>query len=361
MKNIKILVTGIGGGGVGEQIIKCLKMSQRNYRIFGGDMNRYSKGFMSVEKGFVLPPAKQSDNYIEAILHVCNKNDIQVLFYGSEPELKVMSDYRDTLYQNGIFVPLNPKRVIDLCLDKNKTMEWLKTNGFYTPKSICIKSIDDLTQIDFIPAVLKPSKGSGGSVNTFIAQNKEEIEMFGNYLLRLYGEYIAQEYIGRYDEEYTVGIFNDMDGNYLNSIAVKKNILTGLSNKIKLPNRTEKKQHGDFLVISSGVSQGEIGKFPEVTEECRKIAKKLRCTGPINIQCRFADDKVYVFEINPRISGTASLRAMVGYNEPDMLIRKHILDEEIDMEFKYNSGLIARGLEEVLLLDDVLNHVEEVE
>ena len=34
-----------------------------------------------------------------------------------------------------------------------------------------------------------------------------------------------------------------------------------------------------------------------------------------------------MFEINPRFSGTTSLRAMVGYNEPDVLIRHHVLGE----------------------------------
>jgi carbamoyl-phosphate synthase large subunit len=51
-----------------------------------------------------------------------------------------------------------------------------------------------------------------------------------------------------------------------------------------------------------------------------------------------------VFEINPRFSGTTSLRAMKGYNEPDCLLRKHLFGEEIKVRFDYGSGLILRSL-----------------
>ena len=54
-------------------------------------------------------------------------------------------------------------------------------------------------------------------------------------------------------------------------------------------------------------------------------------------------------EINPRFSGTTSLRAMVGFNEPDVLIRKHVLGETIEPSFDYREGVIMRGLEETFI------------
>ena len=69
----------------------------------------------------------------------------------------------------------------------------------------------------------------------------------------------------------------------------------------------------------------------------------------MNIQCRYVDGRVIVFEINPRFSGTTSLRAMVGYNEPDCLFREHVLRERVVRRFPYGSGVILRGLEETLV------------
>jgi carbamoyl-phosphate synthase large subunit len=351
------MITGIGGGGVGEQILKALKLSDLDYYLVGGDMNRNSKGLKNVDKPYILPPAS-SEAYVDTLLMLCKKHDIKALFYGSEPELKVMSKYRKVFSDHGIFIPLNPENVINICMDKNMTMEWFQKNEFTMPRNIKINRESNIDEIDFYPVVLKPSVGGGGSNNTFIARDKNELSMFSVYLLSIYNEFIAQEYVGTPESEYTVGILNDMQGNYINSIAVKKNIMSGLSNKIKVKNTSGNTKCGDMLMISSGVSQGEIGKFPEVTAECKKIAQTLGCTGPINIQCRLQDNKVYVFEINPRISGTTSLRALVGYNEPDVMIRKHILGQNIEIDFSYKSGYIARGLDEVFIESAFMDSIE---
>jgi carbamoyl-phosphate synthase large subunit len=110
------------------------------------------------------------------------------------------------------------------------------------------------------------------------------------------------------------------------------------------PNRTKKTELGPSLVISSGVSQGQIGRFPEVTNQCREIAQAIGARGPVNIQCRLVDGVVKVFEINPRFSGTTSLRAMVGYNEPDVLIQRHIYGAAIEKDFFYEEATILRSL-----------------
>ena len=64
-----------------------------------------------------------------------------------------------------------------------------------------------------------------------------------------------------------------------------------------------------------------------------------------------------VFEINPRFSGTTSLRAMAGYNEPDVLIRRHVLNEAIEPHFAYRSGVILRGLSETMLDESLVRRL----
>ncbi len=342
---MNILITGVGGGGHGAQILKALRLSKNKYRIIGTDMTKISKGLSVVDKSYIVPPAKSPD-YLDTILSICKDNDVKALFHGSEPELKVMSDNRQRIVQEGIFLPINSKKVIDTCMDKFKTIEFLIENGFSFPKTKKITNLKDLAEIDFFPIVLKPSIGGGGSANIMIVQNKEELLAFCQYLLTIYPEFIAQEYIGTPDSEYTACVLNSLEGEYINSIAVKRMIMSSLGNKIKIKNRTTRKDLGNILAISSGISQGQIGRFSEVTEQCKAIALALESKGPINIQLRFVNNKVYVFEINPRYSGTTSLRAMVGFNEPDIMIRKHLFQEKISPDFNYKEGYILRGLEE---------------
>lgn len=356
MSKINVLITGIGGGGVGEQILKCLRMSSLEFNIIGCDMNKTSKGLKMSDIPYVVPVANDQ-RYIDVMLKLCKKHDIKALFPGSEPELKVFSENRDLFQSRDIFLPLNSKKVLDICMDKNKTMDFLKHNGFSVQKYWMIQSVQDLDKVDIFPVVLKPSKASGGSVNTFIAQNKEELQLFGRYLSNIYSEYIAQEYVGKIDDEYTVGVLYGENGEYINSIAVKKNITTGLSNRTKIKNYSGREDLGEYLAISNGISQGEIGRFTEVTEPCKYIADKLGATAAINIQCRIHNQKVYVFEINPRISGTSSLRAMVGYNEPEIMIRRNILGETIKSGFEYKTGYITRGLDETFFDAEELSEI----
>jgi carbamoyl-phosphate synthase large subunit len=196
---------------------------------------------------------------------------------------------------------------------------------------------------------MKPHLSSGGSTNVFLAQEEKEYILFGTYLFGLYESFIVQEYIGTSDSEYTVGVLLDMEGNLINSIAVKKNILSGLSSKIKVSNRTGRLELGETLVVSSGVSQGEIGRFSNINEQCEAIALKMGCQGAVNIQCRLVNDVVHVFEINPRLSGTTSLRALAGYNEPEILINKYLFDINPQVHFPYKTGIIMRGLNELFI------------
>ncbi len=347
MNKINIFVTGIGGG-IGEQVLKCLAMSSFEYSVFGGDLKQVNSVFADLTGFYVLPSAKEN-NYIEVLLEKCKQNNIDILFPGSEPELQIISEHRELFKANDILVPLNPQNVIDICLDKNLTMQWLDVHSYNYPKSYKVCNSFDISKIKEFPAVLKPSIGAGGSINTYIARDKNELFFFSQYLKKFYDEYIIQEYVGSCYEEYTVGVLFDLNGEYINSIAVKKDILSNISNRIKIPNTTNKKDLGDFLAISNGISQGEIGKFPEVTKQCVDIAKKLGCRGTVNIQCRYYNNTVFIFEINPRISGTSPMRAMVGFNEPDILIRKHLLGENIIPEFEFRSAHIVRKFQEYII------------
>jgi len=356
MQPINVLVTAVGGGGLGEQITKALRLASTPYWIIGTDISPYSKGFMDVDRAEIVPTARDPE-FTGALLRLCETHQIRALLCGSEAELKVLDRDRDEFGRRGVFVPINPPSVLEVCLDKVKTARFLSAHGFSSPDFRRISSLEDLAGFSHLPAVLKPSTGGGGSANVFLAQTSQEMEMFAKYLFTIYPEFIVQEYVGRPEAEFTVGVLTAMDGALLNSIAVRRSITTALSTRINQPNRTARTDLGPRLVISNGFSQGEIGAFLEVTHPCEQIAAAIGSRGPLNVQCRLVNGKVSVFEINPRFSGTTSLRAMVGYNEPDVLIRRHVLNEHIEPHFEYRSRFILRGLSESLLDSDMIERL----
>lgn len=348
-ERIGVLITAIGGGGVGEQTLKALLLAG-GYRIVGADVRSRCAQFRLTDEAVLLPPANSPD-YIDAVLHVAQKTDVQAVFPGSEPELRVMSDNRDRIEAAGYFLPINPRRVIDTCMDKMATARFLDDHGFASPRSVQVETLDDLRQVDWFPVIIKPSVGSGGSRDCFIAQTARELELIGAYIVDRGAHIMVQEYVGTADDEYTVGVLHDMDGRFVNSIGLRRLLAGQLHTRVSVANATGRRDLGDRLVISSGVSHGYLDRFPEVTGPCEAIAAALGVTGAVNIQCRFVDGKVRVFEINPRLSGTTSLRAMVGYNEPDVLLRKHLLGETIETRFPYEGGLVMRSLSEALIGD----------
>ena len=347
--NIIVLITGVGGGGCGEQIAKALRMAKTPYTIVGTDMSPTSMGLHTVDKSYLVPPANDG-SYVSRVLDICEKENVRVLISGSEPELLKISENRSKFEERKILLLINTPNVLKTCMDKWQAHSFLETNGFDCPRSLLIGEDVDLENLanigdilGLLPVIIKPAVASGGSANVFIAQDREEFAFFVRYLRKQGLKTIVQEYVGSYDEEYTVGVSTDIsNGGLIGSIAVKRQILSGLSNKIKVKNRYPGRIREDILVISSGVSQGMIDDFPDVRHYCEEIALKIGSKGPMNIQCRKAGGRVYAFEINPRFSGTTSLRAMVGYNEPDILIRKHILGEDIS-NIEYKKGIIVLG------------------
>lgn len=343
---ISVLVTGAGGGGNGEQLVKCLKMPSCHYTVVATDQTIEAASLTGADECRVLPPASHPE-YSDALISLCDKEGIRAVFPGSEPELRRISADRGKISAHVDLLAINPKHVIDICSDKFETNVFLEKHGFPFPKSVFLTDIAQVKEIDFFPVVLKPTVG-GGSQHVYLAQDINELNLLVGYLLNYFNHFLVQEYVGKVDQEYTVGVLLDGDGNLINSIAVRRFIMSSLSNRIKMKNKTDKKYLGEILAISSGISQGEIGRFPEVTKYCEKLAVAMGCRFAVNVQCRLVDGVPYVFEINPRFSGTSYMRAMVGYNEPDILIKKHILGQSIDAGFEYKSGVILRSLKETL-------------
>ena len=345
---IRVLVTGVGGGGNGEQLVKCLKLPPCNYTVIGTDQTIEAAALSGADECRVLPPASHPE-YTDALVTLSRNESIQAIFPGSEPELRKMSTDRNQITPHVNLLAINPAHVIDICLDKFKTNLFLERHEFPFPRSVFLTATDQIEQIDFFPVVLKPTVG-GGSQHVYLAHDAKELSLLIRYLLGYFDSFLVQEYVGEVSQEYTVGVLLDGFGNLINSIAVRRFIMSSLSNRIKMKNKTPKKQLGDILAISSGISQGEIGRFPEVTKYCELLALTMGCRFAVNVQCRLVDGIPYVFEINPRFSGTSFMRAMVGYNEPDILIRKHINGEAIEPEFDYKGGVILRSLRETLLV-----------
>ena len=150
---------------------------------------------------------------------------------------------------------------------------------------------------------------------------------------------VAQQYVGKHSDEYTIGVSSNQSSEILGSIVVKRHITNALTthNKVKHKN--------NLYVISSGVSQGQVCHKKNLQKQAENIAKLIKSEGPLNIQCREVNGELLLLEINPRLSGTTSLRAIAGYNEPGLLIKSKLLN--LKWKSTYNDMNILRTIVEI--------------
>ncbi len=326
-----VLITGIGGASLGTEVLKSLDLS-RKYNVFGADISPFAFGLY--EDRFIKTFLINKKKYIEDILSVCQKENIHIIIPGGEEPLILLNQNREIFFEKEIFLAINSAEVIDLCTDKIKTFNYLEKMGIPVPVTKIINNKINLKNIPY-PCVIKPSKGSGGSVFVYIAENYEEANFCVSFLKKRNIEPVIQEYISDNDGEYTVGVLSLPNGKLVGSIALRRLFHSKLSVLVK----TEKR------VISSGYSQGIIDNFQKIRRQAEKIAKTLNSKGPLNIQGRVKNGIFYPFEVNPRFSASTYLRTMAGFNEIDIFIN-FLLNKKIILPGKIEYGYYFRNLDE---------------
>lgn len=338
-EKLKILVSGICGNSYGAQIAKSLTLLHENYEIFGADATTSTLVDTIKVKNLIELPKASSDSYLNSLAACYHENSIDYLIEGSEPEQKSLNDNRDFLNANKINWVSNNKHAIETCLDKRKLGQFLKNNSFWHPKILSITELDSDSSL--FPVILKPYSQSGGSNHVYLAQDMDDIKAILQLSRREIGSYMIQEYLGTPDAEYTVGILHNNDGVFIGSATLKRNLSQSLSVKHSVKNLTEKHELGEVLVISSGFSQGLLHRNRAIEDYCRHVAETLKSSGPLNFQGRLVGGKFYIFEINPRFSGTSFMRSLSGFNEADLWM-KHIDKKVSSSPFYIKSKILYK-------------------
>lgn len=321
----KILVTAVSGD-IANGILKILQ--EQDAELYGCDVNSIAAGMDRVNKFWQSRYAVE-EGYTEELLEKCLEYGITHLIPVNEREIEVVSADRRLFEKHGIKIVIQDERILDICLDKYKTAQLLADNGFDVPDTyINPCKIED----DGSSYICKPRKSNGSKgIRIYSAEEIADIKKryyadeaaFDNSGNIQGGDCVYQRYIDS-DEEYTIGIFRNKD--VINTIAFRRELKNGYSNIVKLSNDEE------------------------YAELAIRAAKLLNLKGYINIQLRKKDDRLYIFEINPRISGTVRFRHMLGFT--DVLWWLDMLDNIAVPEFRceYSEAVGIRELNEKYLI-----------
>lgn len=215
--------------------------------------------------------------YIPALLEICHRYEVQAVITLIDPELTLLAAHREIFQQQNIQVVVPPSSVVDTCLDKKATQDFLIHHHLpYIPTYTDWNEIIDALACGKLafPLMVKPRKGSA-SLGITKVETLEELQ-----LAFFKGtEIVVQPFI--HGEEYGVDAYVDL--------------VTGIPVSIF----TRKK-----LRMRAGETDRSLAvKDQQLTGLIMDLLSVLQPVGPVDIDCFRVGEHYVVSEINPRFGG----------------------------------------------------------
>ena len=324
----KILITAIGGCGVGSQILASLQHeSQSSLYIIGTDVCSTNVIKERMDMFYVVPLASDP-GYYDKIMDIVKREKVDLIMPASLSEMDFFLKHIEDFKNQNIIICCNNYDTFSQCRYKSIPSMILSSAGVVIPKHRIINVIEDCSSIDFYPVVLKPDKDSTQSSDVAVAFNQHELKLLTElYLRRNINHLIAQEWIID-GEEISASVMSDENMNVIGICTVKREFETGISYKQKI------KYKGKYYYISSGITEGEVISYNKLNKQLIKISKLLKSTGPLNLQGIWKNDTFFLFDIHATITSGCYVRTLAGYNEPLFWTNKLLGLPSVSLSYK---------------------------
>jgi len=311
-------VTAVGGN-IGQGVVKALRAGRRDYTIAGIDMEPRSAGFTFVDRGFVTPPA-DDPALTPKLVDIIRAEQIEAVFVCSPAELAFFCAARVALEGAGAKLLLNPDDVISIGQDKLETARFLAAAGFPAPETALAAdahAVDDLIDRWGFPVIAKPRTG-WTSRHVFRLDSRTAVAAAA----ALVPDLIVQRYLPGERDEYTAGVVGSAAARAFASIVLRRDLTQGTTYR------------------------SELCESETLPLRITAMAQSLGVEGPCNFQFRLVDGEPFVFEINPRFSGTSGIRYLYGFNDPEMAFEHACLARPIQQP-PLEPGVVLRYWNEV--------------
>ena len=323
MTGHRVLITGIGGN-IGQGVLKALRASGKAFYVVGIDMEALSAGFSLVDRYYQTPRTGDAAfyNVFEAI---AREEALEAVYVCSPSELEFFAGHKAELEDElGLSIFVNPPEVVSIGSDKLKTAEFLRDAGFAFPATVISSDAEGLERLieqHGFPLIAKPRAGFS-SRNVFLVNSPTEIQAAAV----LVPDLIVQQYLPDLQSEYTAAMLSGADKKVRALIILRRDLLQGTTYRTEL---IEDESLNDQVV---------------------RIVEALGAIGPCNLQFRVIDGTAYVFEINPRFSGTSGIRYLYGFNDCEMIFDLLHLKNEVEQP-KLRKAVVLRYWNEIAIPD----------
>lgn len=304
---------------------KAAKRLNIKSNVVAGDCSETAPAIYFADRKAILPRINES-NYIDEIISVCKKENINLVIPTIDTDLLLLSEKRERIEsESGAMVLISNKEVVSICRDKINTQRFLEENGFKIPK---MYSEEELNSNDLkFPLFIKPKSGSS-SINTFRVNSLEELTTYR----ALIKDPIVQDFMeGR---EFTVDVFLDFDGNLITVVPRLR------------------------MAIRSGeISKGKIIKDKEIIDDIKRLVKVLKPIGHITVQLMKTNKGIEYIEINPRFGGGAPMSIQSGADSCENLYRL-LMGEKLEYNEDYIDNIMFLRFDNSICVDENMEIVQ---
>ncbi|MCE8465159.1 ATP-grasp domain-containing protein [Bacteroides nordii] len=261
---------------------------------------------------YVLSPQIYDDSYIDFLLSYCNVNNINAIISLFDIDLPILAKNKKRFTDCGIQLVVSNELVTKICNDKWHTYNFLKGIGInQSPTYISLKEAQDALNdhIMKFPLIIKPRWGMA-SIGVLEANNIQELNVLYQKLIDIiFNSYlkfesnsdihscilIQEKIVG---DEFGLDILNDLQGNYVTTIAKHK------------------------LAMRSG--ETDIAQIVDSTmfiPISQNIANHLCHIANLDVDCFVAPNgNIYVLEMNCRFGGQYPFSHLSGVDFPKQII-----------------------------------------
>ena len=263
-------------GRRGELLKNFKKSLDNNSKLVATDLSPYAPALYLADKQYLTPPIDDI-SYIDTILEICKKENINAVTTFIDPEIEILAKNRKKFEALNIEVLAPYEETAKLCFDKFKMFKHLKAHNI--PTVATWGTITDFDKeyknntVNF-PVFVKPRTGSGSVGAKKITNYNELVEA-----INLNPSLIIQEFMDCTDLDADV---------YIDTISHKA---VSAFSKRKLETRI------------GGASKTISFKDNSLFDFIQKICKVFKFNGPVDMDFFYRDGQYYLSEINPRFGG----------------------------------------------------------
>lgn len=317
---MNILMCSVGRRG---ELLKDFKNSMsENSKIIATDLSPYAPALYFADKQYLVP-CIEDPSYIDTIMDICKKEQINAITTFIDPEIEILAKNRKRFSELGIVVLAPYEETARLCFDKYKMFKKLSSCGIPTVMTWgTIEEFDEARaagMVDF-PVFIKPRTGSGSvgarkvfNYDILLESMKEDPSL------------IIQEFMDC--EDLDADVYIDTITHEAVSAFSKRKIETRIGGASKTVSFKDEKL---FSFIS-------------------EIVKVLKFNGPVDMDFFYRNGEYYLSEINPRFGG-AYLHAYGAGVDFIKLIEKNLNGEANEPTFgDYEEGIVMMMYDSVVI------------